>query len=262
MSISWYVAVAYKHDELFRYFLRGELYGRLFTSEHHRDEPLFYYAAILPAAILPWLIPVFRSIFGRWRAFTKDFSTRLILGWIALPLVMFTISRSKLPTYILPLVPALALLAVDGLRMSRRSFIVYFLALMTLYHGILAGIGAHETELHAHSTTREMARVLIREFKPGDRVVLVEKNPRGLSFYLRRRVSVPISKFNFQIRSDVKRAKDKDYRNVSKVFNWFETTQRVFMVCSYRVAAERQRDAKIRPRELYRDSNFVLISNQ
>jgi 4-amino-4-deoxy-L-arabinose transferase len=262
LSVSWYVAVARQYPELWAFFLRGELYNRVFTTEHERSEPLLYYAAMLPLGILPWILPALRSLVSSVRCWKTDPASRLLASWIILPLVMFTISKSKMPTYVLPLLPALALLGARSVRLSNRALLATALAILAVAQGALAAIAWRETEIGSQSTVRHLASVLRREARPDDRIALVERSSRGLSFYLRRPVSVPLYKFKLQVRADAERVRDKDFDDPAVVFRWFDSTQRVFIVCSPRVAEERRRDAKRVPHELYRDSNRVLISNQ
>ncbi len=261
LALSWFVAVALRYPELWDYFLRGELFDRFFTGAHHRQKPFFYYLLVIPAGILPWLWWVAR--FFRASARNVDPSTaRLLSAWLILPLIMFTACKSKMPTYVLPLLPALALMAAAQLSVRPRVFVTYAASLLLLYQIALGVVFHCEQQLHSKTSTRSLAHAILREARAGDRIALAGRHPSGLSFYLHRPVSVPLYKFEIQIASDRERVKDKDFDNVRMPFDWFDSTQRTFLVCSEKTAAERQRDAKQKVRTVCYDGERVLICNQ
>src|SRR5258708_20035790 len=79
---------------------------------HGGSEPGCVFLPILACGLAPWLLPFFsglRDFFKQERADKLDSHLFLVL-WIAVVFVFFSISGSKLPSYILPLFPALALL--------------------------------------------------------------------------------------------------------------------------------------------------------
>lgn len=87
-----------------------------------------YYAAVIAIGFAPWTPKLFRALRAtgqsRWRS-TPDV---LLAVWIGFPLVALTIAATKLPHYILPVWPALALVIgrafvsreVDGRSLVRR----------------------------------------------------------------------------------------------------------------------------------------------
>ncbi len=94
--------------------------ARYVSDIHHHTEPFYYFLPILPGLMFPWcgwlllLLPAsFGNPFRRWREWDR---TRLYLGcWTLVPLLFFSTSRSKLPGYILPSIPPLALLLGERL---------------------------------------------------------------------------------------------------------------------------------------------------
>ncbi|HEX7878480.1 MAG TPA: glycosyltransferase family 39 protein, partial [Candidatus Eisenbacteria bacterium] len=119
---AWYLAVILRNKGLLPYFLADEVIGRL-AGKHHRNAQwygaLVVYVPSLLLGSFPWtflwpamwrhLDPASR---GRgpslWRARPKALLLALLVG---IPLVVFTVSRSRLPLYVLPLFAPLALAA-------------------------------------------------------------------------------------------------------------------------------------------------------
>ena len=262
LSLWWFIAICRTYPELWRYFLLGELFDRVFTDSHHRGEPFLFYVVILPLGILPWFVPFLLSVIrsrGRWRT---DPATRLGWAWLALPLVMFTLSHSKMPTYILPLLPGIALCIASTFTWPVKKAFFIAVALLVLYQAGHLYVICNEGRLHAQTTVRQLCAVIQSHWQPGSRIAQLERHPRGLGFYLGLPVSVPLRKYEIQVEADRERVREKDFYDPIFVFRCFDSTQQVFIVCTERVYQERQRDAKAPVHLLYRDRDRLLISNR
>jgi 4-amino-4-deoxy-L-arabinose transferase-like glycosyltransferase len=96
--------------------------ARFITGIHHHSQPFYYYLPVLLALFFPWsgwlpfLMPEspLQKIRG-WREW--DPVTLFLACWFLFPLLFFSLSDSKLPGYILPSIPPLALLL--GMRLAR-----------------------------------------------------------------------------------------------------------------------------------------------
>ena len=105
----WHVAIlektGWEYVEIF--FLQNNV-DRFFTTVHRHPGPFYYYLPVLGVALLPWSGFAPAAIVRAVRAVE---SRRLfLLLWIAMPLLFFSVSRSKLPGYVLPVLPPFALL--------------------------------------------------------------------------------------------------------------------------------------------------------
>lgn len=116
LVLPWVFAVSREMPGFLRYALVTETARRLATPELGRTGPFWYFLAILPAAALPWIATAVAGLRGRTRASDGVPDPRLVyLGlWILVPLLFFTLSQSKRPQYVLPLLPAVALLVSAG----------------------------------------------------------------------------------------------------------------------------------------------------
>jgi hypothetical protein len=114
IGLSWFIVLSIHDHQLFSYFAGYELVQRFASRTHGRSKPIWYFLAVLPAGLFPWTFFVFALI---WRKATqwkklgwRPSSTQwLLIGWVGIPLVILSLSGSKLPTYVLPLFPAFAL---------------------------------------------------------------------------------------------------------------------------------------------------------
>jgi 4-amino-4-deoxy-L-arabinose transferase-like glycosyltransferase len=121
----WVIAVSLRVPGFLEYALVTETLRRFSTHELGRTGPIWYFLAILPAAAVPWSL-VLAGI-GASRIRRGDRGTHMdrrfffLLLWIVVPLAFFTLSQSKRPQYVLPLMPAVALLTAGSWQANARS---------------------------------------------------------------------------------------------------------------------------------------------
>ncbi|MGB8061187.1 MAG: glycosyltransferase family 39 protein [Candidatus Sulfotelmatobacter sp.] len=127
IALPWYIAVQVRNPQFFREFILEHNLARFSTGLYHHPEPFWYYLPVAALALVPWI--VFVAAAGMesvrtWWAERKSIRTEpdleLEFGifawcWLIVPLLFFSISQSKLPGYILPAIPAGAVLLADYL---------------------------------------------------------------------------------------------------------------------------------------------------
>ena len=113
IAAPWFVLVQHANPEFARFFFIHEHFQRFLTEIHHHVRPWWYFLPVLAAGMLPWLTLLPQAVIRGWRSHqsTGAFQpARFLLIWAVVIFAFFSASGSKLPSYILPLVPALALL--------------------------------------------------------------------------------------------------------------------------------------------------------
>jgi len=134
LTLPWFLAVSRRFPEFPQYVFVRETFQRFTTPSFHRTAPLWYYLPIVPIAAFPWIV-LGAPRLGRWRATwanRREAAAResiWLAAWVLAPLALFTLNHSKLPQYVLPLMPALALaaarhLAAGGPRTAWRPYVV------------------------------------------------------------------------------------------------------------------------------------------
>ncbi|HYC35218.1 MAG TPA: phospholipid carrier-dependent glycosyltransferase [Usitatibacter sp.] len=112
ISAPWFVAVSYQNPEFPRFFFVHEHWERFLSASHRRTEPWWYFLPIVAVGFLPWLFALPSAFAHGWRLAGDPRATnemRLALAWAFVVVAFFSISSSKLPAYILPAFPPLAL---------------------------------------------------------------------------------------------------------------------------------------------------------
>ena len=121
ITVPWFVMVSLKNPEFPQFFFIHEHFQRFTSKVHHRVGPWYYFLPILAAGLLPWLPVTIQALWAARRETPTDVGAafqpqKLLLVWSAVIFVVFSVSGSKLPSYILPIFPALALLLALYLR--------------------------------------------------------------------------------------------------------------------------------------------------
>ena len=100
------------NPEFPEFFFIHEHFARYTSKVHLRFRPWWYFIPILLLGVLPWLLTLLDALVAAWRrARSREFDpTLFLLIWAGFIFVFFSLSSSKLPSYILPIFPALALL--------------------------------------------------------------------------------------------------------------------------------------------------------
>jgi len=110
IGLAWAIPAGMAGGEAYRdAIFWGQSAGRL-TSSFAHARAWWWYAAVLPAMLLPWLIwpPAWRSVRGA----VPDGGLRFCLAWIVPAVVVFSLISGKQPHYLLPELAALALILV------------------------------------------------------------------------------------------------------------------------------------------------------
>jgi 4-amino-4-deoxy-L-arabinose transferase len=105
VALPWYLAMDAREPGYLRYyFLNRHLLGFTTETQRHGGQPWWYYLPVLIVGGLPWIVYVRRHVLS-------DASGKLLWIWPAASLVLLSLSNSKAVTYILPVMPAIAIVA-------------------------------------------------------------------------------------------------------------------------------------------------------
>ncbi len=114
IAAPWHVLAAQHNETWFHRYVIFEHFERFLTSAASRPGPPHYFVWIVIAGLIPWtgfLFPAVRdAIRGGWVKRADNRVAWFLITWTAFIFFFFSISKSKLPPYILPIFPALAVL--------------------------------------------------------------------------------------------------------------------------------------------------------
>ncbi len=183
IALPWYLAVVIRTPGLLKYFLERQLWERYATTIHQRGGPIYYFLVVILVGTLPWTLPALREW---WRAAReagrRSVPDALLASWVGLPVLFFSSSGSKLPAYVLPLFPALAVLASRWPKPERRAhWLRIALVTFVVFLAFLAAATPFSAQL---GSPRALAQSLKDVRRPGEHVVEYGVFNAGLPFYL------------------------------------------------------------------------------
>jgi 4-amino-4-deoxy-L-arabinose transferase-like glycosyltransferase len=195
----WYAPVIARNGrEFIDEFFIGHHFQRYLSNKYRHPQPFYFFPLVAVVGSFPWsfylLWSVARTLVCAWRGRTEVGQTKVcptdrlnlfLLLWIAAPIVFFSFSWSKLPGYILPIFPAVALVVGKELERwwsdeSRPPLAPQFLtAALTAAAGIGAGV----------LLQRELGMSARDAWLMGSIVVLTAAVHLGLLFFKQVRVA-------------------------------------------------------------------------
>jgi 4-amino-4-deoxy-L-arabinose transferase-like glycosyltransferase len=143
----WVWGMSQVVPEFLRYVLVTETVERMATDELARTGPPWYFVPYVIGGALPWSFVLLFS----WRKLRER--DPALLYWllaIAIPLIFFSLSQSKRPQYVLPLMPAMALVIAriwDEARTKGAALAVGVLGLILIAGSAFAGRTALRPEV-------------------------------------------------------------------------------------------------------------------
>jgi 4-amino-4-deoxy-L-arabinose transferase len=145
--------------------LRAETFDRFHAGTDH-VEPFWYYGKVIGVGFLPWLAPLGGALLRAWklRGSPESVTARYAAGGLLAALIFLSWSKGKLPTYLVPLAPLVALLVTWELGREieaprRRTLVPTLLAATVAACGLLLGFATLRLEGVADGVARAGALV-------------------------------------------------------------------------------------------------------
>lgn len=181
IGLPWMAAMQWRFPAFFDYFIVTQHFRRFAQTGFNNAHPFWFYLPVVLCLTLPWS--------ARWLVGLRNLRARvgpwteidtLMLTWLAVVLVFFSLPQSKLVGYVLPALPPMAWFAAPFV----RRWLVILAAVVCVVAVVLAGRFA------VPPATR---LALPPGFAPGDRVVMVDDFFYELPFYWQLRQPVFIA---------------------------------------------------------------------
>jgi len=154
VTLPWYIAVQIKVPQFFRVFFLQHNLERFSTNLYQHSQPFWYYIPVFIVSVLPWSVFTLPAVWNALRegwssirsdqtdsgaAGTTDWLEQFLMLWIVVPIVFFSISRAKLPGYILPAIPPAALLTACYLQKQQTIGRIKLILHSVVCGAVLAG---------------------------------------------------------------------------------------------------------------------------
>lgn len=116
VALPWYVTIMVREPEFFKFFFFHEHLLRFLSKSFEHQGPWYFYIILLPAIFFPWIFfpQLLRKIAlfaAKRHLYKREFYLFCVFAGIV---IFYSLSKSKLPTYILPSIPFLSVLFAIG----------------------------------------------------------------------------------------------------------------------------------------------------
>lgn len=128
VTAPWFIAVSLANPEFPHFFFIHEHFQRFLATEHRRTAPAWYFVPVLLVGLLPWLSHLLAALVGGIRRVWQRNMSNGELGlwlWSGFIFCFFSVSNSKLPSYVLPIFPTLAVLIGYYLTIAGRRALLF-----------------------------------------------------------------------------------------------------------------------------------------
>jgi len=109
----WFIAISAKEPEFFKFFFIRENFQRYSSTMHGRRGQMWYFIPVVIAMMYPWCCALPAVLASAFKAARRgaDRHGLFLLLWFAMIFAFFSLSGSKRPPYMLPVLIPLAILA-------------------------------------------------------------------------------------------------------------------------------------------------------
>jgi 4-amino-4-deoxy-L-arabinose transferase-like glycosyltransferase len=190
LALPWFVMAQQRYPDFFNYMFVGQQFNRYTAATYNNPQPWWFYLLALALLLFPWC--VFALAQARRQAKVGGVAElpatlwRLCWAWLLAILLFFSIPHSKLVGYIIPVLPALAVLAAAGWQraMAHRARAGRWFGGLLLLNLVLAGtlvllVGG----VTRKSRSQDVAAVLACAASPADTIFVSGGYPYDLPFY-------------------------------------------------------------------------------
>ncbi len=202
VALSWFVAISMRQPSLFMHFIKYEFLERVASTVHRRNNPVWIYIPVMLIGLFPWV--------GLWPMMLKRAWLGLRIGWenwkevelftaiwLGLPLIVFTLSQSRMILYVLPIFVPLAIWAArswlrlwGGNILPLASFARGWTIAGAIVWAIVLLIFINYPSMAPFSRTQKPLALQLLKIDPTHRYQLFSEDDSGhtLSFYTGRRL--------------------------------------------------------------------------
>jgi 4-amino-4-deoxy-L-arabinose transferase-like glycosyltransferase len=161
LAAPWFVLVSMRNPAFAQFFFVHEHFARYLTHVHQRTGAWWYYVPLLLAGMLPWTSAMpwlFRKDRAEVPARSAITARDLLVVWCVFIFLFFSASGSKLPSYILPMFPAMALLMAMQLRDATTSALRWHLLFPVVFWALAFAVS---TQVGRFATADAPAELLV-----------------------------------------------------------------------------------------------------
>ena len=148
VALPWYVAMNAREPGYLRYyFVDRHLLGFATDTQRHAGQPWWFYLPVVVGGGLPWIVFT-RGTTLKGLSHGSSPPELLLWTWLVGAVALLSLSQSKAITYVLPAMPAIAIMAAASIR-STRTWRIVLIATAATYAVALFAFGPPVARTHS-----------------------------------------------------------------------------------------------------------------
>ena len=138
VASAWYLIVISENDKLWDYFFKDQIANRIASKSYNRAKPFWFYLLTIPLIGLPWVLIIFHYMKINFNRIFKTKNIEFVIYLTILSLIIiFSVFKTKLILYVLPLFGFVAIVTAKALSVVSDKFLRFYnnliLALILLF---------------------------------------------------------------------------------------------------------------------------------
>lgn len=199
LTLPWMAIMETRHPGFFDYYIVYQHFQRFLESGFNNPHPFWFYVPVVLGLTLPWSIQLWRWSQPRGPLQTafvppahrieqvdRGVLRGLMLSWLVVVLVFFSIPTSKLVGYVIAVLPPLAWFIQETFEQREESTApgaVRSLVRHALVAGGLCLLAVAAMVLFPQRSTKPLAQTLAASAAPGDRLAMLDQYAYDVPMY-------------------------------------------------------------------------------
>jgi 4-amino-4-deoxy-L-arabinose transferase-like glycosyltransferase len=199
LIVPWMAAMQARHPGFFDYYIVYQHFQRFLETGFNNPHPFWFYVPVVLGLTLPWSVQLWRWLHlhgplhadfvppaGRPEQADRRVLRGLMLSWLAVVLVFFSIPSSKLVGYVIAVLPPLAWFVQETFE-QRQEETAPGVARSLVRHALIAIaiclLAVVSLLVFPQRSSKPLARVIAQSAGPGDRLVMYNQFAYDVPMY-------------------------------------------------------------------------------
>lgn len=208
LTLPWMVIMQVRHPDFFHYYIVVQHFQRFLDPGFNNPHPFWFYVPVVLGLTLPWSIQLWRwcqpqgpldAAFvppvHRLEQVDRRVLRGLMLSWLLVVLVFFSIPTSKLVGYVIAVLPPLAWFIQEAFEQRQEQGVAGVgrsIARHVTMAAVVCWLAVAALLVFPQRGTKPLAQVLAAQARPGDQVVMLDQYAYDLPMYADWRAPIAV----------------------------------------------------------------------
>ncbi|CAM5215353.1 4-amino-4-deoxy-L-arabinose transferase-like glycosyltransferase OS=Castellaniella defragrans OX=75697 GN=HNR28_000676 PE=4 SV=1 [Castellaniella defragrans] len=208
LTLPWMVIMQIRHPDFFHYYIVVQHFQRFLDPGFNNPHPFWFYVPVVLALTLPWCIQLWRWCqpqgplnvsfvppVHRMEQVDRKVLRGLMLSWLLVVLVFFSIPTSKLVGYVIAALPPLAWFIQEAFEQRLEQHapeVDRSIARHAAIAAVICGLAVVALLVVPQRSTKSLAEAFAAQARPGDQVVMLDQYAYDFPLYAHWREPVAV----------------------------------------------------------------------